>query len=53
MSGWDNLLGIVKEFRELAEQDRARPKVECAVDGEPLWQGPEGELYCPFCGRRY
>jgi hypothetical protein len=49
---WYGLLAVVQETRELARQERARPRVAC-VCGEPLRSGPRGELYCAFDGRKY
>lgn len=48
--GWEQLLDIAREAADLAAQEAASPPVACPQDGEPLLTGPNGVLYCRFCG---
>jgi hypothetical protein len=50
---WYGLLDIVKEARQLAEEEQSARPVACPNDGEPLRTGPRGELWCPYDGWRY
>lgn len=46
--GWQQLLDIYREARDSAgEEGRCEA---CPNDGEPLLEGPDGRLYCPFDG---
>jgi len=47
------LLAILEEARQIAEDERNTPPMACPKDGEPLERGPGGTLHCPFCGRSY
>jgi len=47
---WEDLLAITKEARALRDEDANRAPTACPIDGEPLRQGPGGQLYCPFDG---
>lgn len=49
---WYGLLSILREGAELYRQERERDPVACPNDGEPLQQGPDGELFCSFDGWR-
>jgi len=42
---WNQLLNIFRERRPAP-----CPPVACPNDGEPLEQGPDGRLHCPFDG---
>ena len=49
---WEQLLAIQQEWDEIvqqAEEERSHPKA-CPNDGEPMREGPHGELYCVFDG---
>lgn len=50
--GWDTLLAISREARQLYAEDRARPPAACPNDGEPLRTAPDGGLWCPWDGWR-
>lgn len=45
---WEQLLDLAREAR--AEQQR--DPVACPNDGEPLSQGPDGQLFCRWDGWR-
>jgi uncharacterized Zn finger protein (UPF0148 family) len=50
--GWYQLLDIAREARD---EDVTGASIEaevCPNDGEPLREGPNGQLYCPFDGYR-
>jgi uncharacterized Zn finger protein (UPF0148 family) len=49
MSWWD-LKGIIEEARDIERHMPELLKLACPRDGQPLEQGPHGELHCPFCG---
>jgi len=46
---WQQLISIREQARLDAREDRDRRRVACPNDGEPLKQGPNGQLFCP-CG---
>lgn len=48
--GWYGLLDVLHEAAEEARAERVRVPVACPNDGEPLRNGPRGELHCPFDG---
>lgn len=51
---WEQLLDIAAEARDIARDEATRPPQACPDDGEPLREGPQGVLYCPFgCGYRW
>jgi hypothetical protein len=47
---WYGLLDIYREAAAWYAEDMSAQPVACPNDGEPLLQGPRGELYCPFDG---
>lgn len=47
---WEQLLNLVKQAQEEAFEEMYRPPVACPNDGEPLIEGPNGELHCRFDG---
>lgn len=49
MSGWHDLVAILRERVEEYERERRDPPVACPNDGEPL-QAVRGKLHCPFDG---
>lgn len=51
--GWYGLLSIIREGRQMVEEDRRATPVACPNDGEPLLEGPDGVLFCRFDGWRY
>jgi hypothetical protein len=50
---WYQLLSIAKEAEDLRDNELAHPPRACPRDGEPLQQGPNGELFCKFDGYQY
>lgn len=49
---WYGLLSILREAREEAEAERVRLPMACPEDGEPLRDGPAGQLFCGWDGWR-
>ncbi len=49
---WEQLVDILAEGRAEAAAEEAEPPQACPNDGEPLKDGPDGELFCPFDGWR-
>jgi hypothetical protein len=49
---WQQLGDILSEGVYLAENERSRPRQACPNDGEPLREGPDGQLYCSWDGWR-
>lgn len=49
---WEQLLDIYSEAVEHERDERSRPPQACPNDGEPLIEGPDGQLFCPFDGWR-
>lgn len=45
---WEQLLAIQQEAADLRRDELSRPPAACPHDGEPLRQGPNNELYCPW-----
>lgn len=50
---WEQLLDIAREAAADRDDERDRPPTACPNDGEPLQEGPQGQLFCPFDGWRY
>lgn len=48
MSMGDDFLAIIKEAREIDEQDKARPLVDCPVCGTRLDKNSRGAVNCPM-----
>lgn len=48
--GFDGLLAIFREKRELERDLWLQPPVACPYDGTVLESGPKGELHCKFDG---
>lgn len=46
---WEQLIAIAQEQREYQREEN-EPPTACPNDGEPLKDGPHGELHCRFCG---
>lgn len=51
-SGWYGLLSSLREAREEFEAESVQLPQACPQDGEPLREGPDGQLFCPFDGWR-
>lgn len=49
---WEQYAEILKVAREEADYNARRVPSACPNDGEPLLQGPDGELFCPSDGWR-
>ena len=48
--GWQQLADILRQARDEAAEEAARPPTACPRCGEPLREGPKGELFCTFDG---
>lgn len=52
---YEGLLNILRqnadEYQQAKDDERTFPQA-CPNDGEPLREGPDGGLYCPFDGWR-
>ena len=46
--GWDSLLGIIQEARDIDREEASRPPEDCPICATPLTSGPDGTLSCPF-----
>lgn len=51
--GWYSLVSIVADHWNQRRSEGSRRPTACFDDGTPLQPGPNGELYCRFCGRQY
>lgn len=49
---WWQLVSIKDEAIGYVIDERTTPPAACPNDGEPLREGPDGELFCPFDGWR-
>lgn len=49
---WRQLAEIYSEARTERELYLSQPPSACPNDGEPLKEGPDGRLFCPFDGWR-
>jgi hypothetical protein len=47
---WEQLIAIRQEQVDTVLAELAAPPQACPNDGEPLREGPTGELFCPFDG---
>lgn len=47
---WYELLGIYELAADEQRDNQEQPPTACPNDGEPLDEGPNGELHCPFDG---
>lgn len=45
---WAQLIAIRDEQVQTVLAEIAAPPVACPYDGEPLREGPDGVLFCPF-----
>lgn len=46
--GWEQLLGIVEEARDIEREEAATPPEDCPICATTLASGPDGGLHCPF-----
>lgn len=49
---WEQLADILKTARLEHEYYISQPPRACPNDGEPLREGPDGQLFCPSDGWR-
>ncbi|MCK9929432.1 hypothetical protein MXD62_19990 [Frankia sp. Mgl5] len=49
---WEQLADILREARQLAQEDASAPPTACPDDGIPLEASHDGGLHCRFCGWR-
>jgi hypothetical protein len=49
---WGQLQAWRREAAAEADAERQRPPTACPHDGEPLREGPDGLLFCPYDGWR-
>lgn len=47
---WEQLLGFVEEAEQIEREDSTGTPTSCAVDHTALKDGPDGKLFCPWCG---
>ena len=47
---WESLVGFIQEAADIDKQESQGPPQSCAVDYTALRQGPDGTLFCPWCG---
>jgi hypothetical protein len=50
---WEQLLAIQQEAADLAQAELSAPPQACPNDGEPLREGPDGVLFCPYDGYQW
>lgn len=50
---WDQLGDIAREAADLARDEQSRPPEACPHDGEPLREGRDGVLFCPWGDYRW
>ena len=48
MNDWGGYKGLALEAKADAEEDRAKPLVDCPVCGEPLETNNRGAVNCPL-----
>ena len=48
MSMGDDLMAIIKEAREIQEQDAQKPLIDCPVCGTRLDKNSRGAVNCPL-----
>lgn len=46
--GWEQLLGIIGEARDIEREEASTPPEDCPICATTLTAGPDGGLYCPF-----
>lgn len=49
---WEQLADIFRQAQQDHEDYVSQPPRACPNDGEPLKEGPDGELFCPSDGWR-
>jgi hypothetical protein len=47
---WEQLTAMIQEAADVDQEDRSNPPTSCAVDYTALREGPEGKMFCPWCG---
>lgn len=51
--GWQQLVDIVAEARQIQLDEDTGTPVECPNDYTTLQEGPSGTLFCPWDGWKY
>jgi hypothetical protein len=49
---WEQLVDVMRTAKLEHELNNSLPPRACPNDGEPLLQGPDGQLFCPSDGWR-
>jgi len=49
---WWQLIDIYDEANDIVASGVDIERQVCPNDGQPLLEGPQGQLYCPFDGYR-
>ena len=47
---WRSLVSIYQAAADERASEEDHPPTACPNDGEPLEEGPRGQLHCPFDG---
>lgn len=47
---WEQLTAMIQEAQDIVTEDRSTAPTSCAVDYTALREGPEGKMFCPWCG---
>jgi uncharacterized Zn finger protein (UPF0148 family) len=47
---WEQLIAMRREAAEERRAEATARPVACPNDGEPLVEGPDGRLFCPYDG---
>jgi hypothetical protein len=50
---WEQLVDMVQEAEDIDRQDRSTAPTSCVSDYTTLREGPNGALYCPWCGLKW
>lgn len=46
--GWDQLIGMIDEARDIDAAERSGPPQDCPICATTLVSGPDGTITCPF-----
>lgn len=49
---WEQLVNVLHEAQADHDEYVSQPPRACPNDGEPLEEGPDGQLFCPSDGWR-
>lgn len=50
---WEQLTSMIKEARDIDQQERSAVPESCATDYTALVEAGEGGRFCPWCGLRW